>query len=565
MAYDWYKDAVFYEVSVRAFADSNGDGIGDLPGLTSKLDYLQALGIDAIWMLPIFPSPLRDDGYDVADYCDIHPDYGTLEDFGRLVEEAHRRGLRIVVELVPNHTSDQHPWFQASRDPNHPEHARYRDWYVWSDTPDRYKDARIIFIDYEPSNWTYDPLRGQYYWHRFFHHQPDLNYDNPAVQREMMKILQFWIDQGADALRIDAPPYLYEREGTNCENLPETHAYLKRLRALVDAYAPGTMLLSEANQWPQEVRAYFGDGDEMHMNFHFPLMPRIFMALAQADRTSIEWIMARTPELPPICQWGTFLRNHDELTLEMVTPEERTFMWAYYAPEPRMRLNLGIRRRLAPLLENDQDRIRCANSILLTFIGSPFIYYGDEIGMGDNIWLEDRNGVRTPMQWTAAPNAGFTAPDVPAERLYLPLIDDAVFGYRTVNVAAQEAEPDSLLNWMRRALQVRRQHPVFGRGHLILLAPEPKSVLAYVREGPQETVLVVNNLAAEEQRVTLDLGPYVGARLEDLFTGQTEPETASEAWTLTLPRYGYRWLRLVGLGPRAAESFHEEVVARCRA
>lgn len=545
MVYDWYKDAVFYEVSVRAFADSNGDGIGDLPGLTSKLDYLQALGIDAIWMLPIFPSPLRDDGYDVADYCDIHPHYGTLEDFRRLVEEAHRRGLRIVVELVPNHTSDQHPWFQASRDPNHPEHAKYRDWYVWSDTPDRYKDARIIFIDYEPSNWTYDPLRGQYYWHRFFHHQPDLNYDNPAVQREMMKILQFWIDQGADALRIDAPPYLYEREGTNCENLPETHAYLKRLRALVDAYAPGTMLLSEANQWPEDVRDYFGDGDEMHMNFHFPLMPRIFMALAQADRTSIEWIMARTPEIPSLCQWGTFLRNHDELTLEMVTPEERTFMWAYYAPEPRMRLNLGIRRRLAPLLENDQDRIRCANSILLTFIGSPFIYYGDEIGMGDNIWLEDRNGVRTPMQWNAGPNAGFTAPDVPVEQLYLPLIDDAVFGYRVVNVAAQEADPDSLLNWMRMALRVRRQHPVFGRGQLILLAPEPKSVLAYLRKDPEETVLVVNNLAAEEQRMTLDLGAYAGARLEDLFTGETEPRVASEAWSLTLPRYGYRWLRLI--------------------
>jgi len=548
----WYKDAVFYEVSVRAFADSNDDGIGDLAGITSKLGYLARLGIDAIWMLPIFPSPLRDDGYDVADYRSIHPDYGTLDDFRCLVTEAHSRGLRVVVELVPNHTSDQHPWFQASRDPSHPEHERYRDWYVWSDTDEAYSDTRIIFLDSEPSNWTYDELRGQYFWHRFFHHQPDLNFDNPEVQREMLRIVQFWIDEGADALRIDAPPYLFEREGTNCENLPETHAYLKRLRAFVDAYAPGTMLLSEANQWPEDVRDYFGDGDEMHMNFHFPLMPRIFMALAKQSRAPIEEIMARTPPLPDVCQWGTFLRCHDELTLEMVTPEERAFMWDFYAPEPRMRLNLGIRRRLAPLLENDQARIRCANSILLTFIGSPFLYYGDEIGMGDNIWLEDRNGVRTPMQWSAEPNAGFTGRDVPPERLYEPVIESETFGYTKVNVEAQAADPESLLNWTREILALRKQHPVFGHGDLTLLDPENTAVLAYVRTHADETVLVVNNLAPTAQEVILDLRASAGRNrsagrtLTDLFTGTTLEVPASGTWTLSLERYGFRWLRFNG-------------------
>jgi maltose alpha-D-glucosyltransferase / alpha-amylase len=542
----WYKDAVFYEVSVRAFADSNNDGIGDLAGITSRLDYLAELGIDAIWMLPIFPSPLRDDGYDVADYRSIHPDYGTLDDFRRLVTEAHKRGLRVVVELVPNHTSDQHAWFQASRDPSHPEHERYRDWYVWSDTDEAYSDTRIIFLDSEPSNWTYDELRGQYFWHRFFHHQPDLNFDNPEVQREMLRIIQFWIDGGADAIRIDAPPYLFEREGTTCENLPETHAYLKRLRAFVDAYAPGTMLLSEANQWPEDVRDYFGDGDEMHMNFHFPLMPRIFMALAQENRAPIDSIMARTPQLPDVCQWGTFLRNHDELTLEMVSPEERTFMWDFYAPEPRMRLNLGIRRRLAPLLDNDQARIRCANSILLTFIGSPFLYYGDEIGMGDNIWLKDRNGVRTPMQWHSGPNAGFTGSDVASDRLYEPLIEDETFGYTRVNVEAQVGDPTSLLNWMRRALDVRRQHPVFGRGDLALLDAGNPAVLAYVRAYAGETVLVVNNLASSSEKVTLDLSVYAGQTLTDLFTGTVVDAPASGAWTLSLERYGFCWLSFSG-------------------
>jgi maltose alpha-D-glucosyltransferase/alpha-amylase len=542
MTTDWYKDAIFYEVFVRAFKDSDADGIGDLAGLTEKLDYLQDLGIDAIWMLPISPSPLRDDGYDVSDYTDVHPDYGTMEDFRALVREAHRRDLRIIVELVPNHTSDQHPWFQASRDPDHPEHARYRDWYVWSDTDERYSEARIIFLDYEPSNWTYDEVRQQYYWHRFFHHQPDLNYDNPEVQRAMMRVLQFWIDEGVDGLRIDAPPYLYEREGTDCENLPETHAYLKRLRAFVEAYAPGTMLLSEANQWPEDVRDYFGDGDEMHMNFHFPLMPRIFMALARADRTSIERIMDRTPPLPDVCQWATFLRCHDELTLEMVTPEEREFMWDFYAPEPRMRLNLGIRRRLAPLLENDPARIKVAHSILLTFIGSPVLYYGDAIGMGDNIWLEDRDGVRTPMQWSDAPNAGFSS--APAEQLYAPVIDDETYGYQEVNVAAQREAPNSLFNWLRGVLRERKRHPAFGRGSLRLLAPDNLGVLAYVREHEDETLLAVNNLAETPQEVTLDLADYAPCEVTDLLTGQTYPAVSDAAYPVALERYGFHWFEL---------------------
>jgi len=541
MVQDWFKDAIFYEVFVRAYADSNGDGIGDLLGLTSKLDYLKELGVDALWLLPISPSPLRDDGYDCSNYVDVHPDYGTLEDYRTLVEEAHKRGLRIIVELIPNHSSDQHAWFQASRDPAHPEHDKYRDWYVWSDTDQRYADARIIFLDYEPSNWTYDEVRGMYYWHRFFHHQPDLNYENPEVQRAMMRVLQFWIDQGVDGIRIDAPPYLYEREGTSCENLPETHAYLKRLRAFVDAYAPGTMLLSEANQWPEDVVAYMGEGDEMHMNFHFPLMPRIFMALARADRTPIEQIMARTPDLPESCQWGTFLRCHDELTLEMVTPEERAFMWEVYAPEARMRLNLGIRRRLAPLLDNDVRRIQVANSILLTFIGSPFLYYGDEIGMGDNIWLEDRDGLRTPMQWEDGPNAGFSTAS--KESLSDPVIEDPVYGYKQVNVKAQEADPDSLLNWTRWVLSVRKQHTAFGRGRLHLLSPENRAILAYVRQDKEQSILLLHNLSATRQETTLEL-PDGGGQLADLLSGEVLVSAASTTLPVALEPYGYRWLKL---------------------
>jgi maltose alpha-D-glucosyltransferase / alpha-amylase len=495
----WYQDAVLYEVFVRAFADSNGDGIGDLPGLITKLDYLQDLGVDTIWLLPITPSPLRDDGYDVSDHFNVHPDYGTLDDFRQLVTEAHRRELRVVVELIPNHTSDQHPWFQASRDPQHPGHATYRDWYVWSDTDQKYQDARIIFIDTEASNWTFDPLRGQYYWHRFFHHQPDLNYDNPEVQKAMLRVVQFWIDQGADGIRVDAPPYLYEREGTSCENLPETHAYLKRLRAFVDAYAPGTMLLSEANQWPEDVRPYFGDGDEFQMNFHFPLMPRIFMALAKADRAPMAEILKRTPNLPDGCQWATFLRCHDELTLEMVTPAEREFMWNFYAHDPRMRLNLGIRRRLAPLLDNDQRRIRLAHSLLLTFIGSPVLYYGDEIGMGDNIWLDDRGGVRTPMQWSDQKQAGFSA----ADSLYVPVIDDTPYGYKQINVVAQQADPASLFNWLKQALRVRREHPAFGRGDFAWVDVGSQAVAAYWRRLADDRVLAIHNLSDQTQPIEL--------------------------------------------------------------
>ncbi len=546
----WYKDAVFYEVFVRAYADSNGDGIGDLAGLTGKLAYLKWLGIDAVWMLPIFPSPLRDDGYDVADYFRIHPDYGKLEDFHALVAEAHRLGLKVVVELVPNHTSDQNAWFQASRDPQHPEHARYRDWYVWSDTDDRYNEVRIIFRDYEPSNWTYDPLRGQYYWHRFFHHQPDLNYDNPEVGRAMLRVVQYWIDAGADAFRVDATPYLIERDGTSGENLPETHAYLKRLRGFVDAYAPGTMLLSEANMWPEDVRPYFGeepDQPEFHMNFHFPLMPRIFMALARADRTPILEILGRTPPLPHWGQWATFLRNHDELTLEMVTEEERQFMWNFYAPEPRMRLNLGIRRRLAPLLGNDRARLELANSLLFTLPGSPVIYYGDEIGMGENIWLEDRGGVRTPMQWQAGPGAGFSEAD--AARFYAPVIDDATYGYQHVNVEAQQADPDSLLALMRRLMALRKEHPAFGRGDLRLLEPDNKAVLAFVRSHEDETLLCVHNLSETPQTVALDvrscLPPAAGAvSVVDLLRGETLGGWEDGTGELALGRYGYRWLRI---------------------
>jgi maltose alpha-D-glucosyltransferase/alpha-amylase len=539
---DWYKDAVFYELYVRAFQDSNGDGIGDLPGVCQRLEYIRDLGVNTLWLLPITDSPWRDDGYDIRDHYRIHPDYGTLHDFHLLVEKAHQLGLRLLVELVPNHTSDQHPWFQASRDPAHPEHARYRDFYVWSETDQRYQEARIIFVDYEKSNWTYDPLRQAYYWHRFFSHQPDLNYDNPEVQRAMLRVIQFWIDQGADAIRVDAPPYLFERQGTNCENLPETHAYLKRLRAFVEAYAPGTLLLSEANQWPEDVRPYFGDGDEFHMNFHFPLMPRLYMALARADRTPIEEILSRTPDLPDACQWGTFLRNHDELTLEMVTPEERQFMWDFYAPEPRMRLNLGIRRRLAPLLGNDLRRIQVANSMLLTFIGSPFLYYGDEIGMGDNIWLHDRDGVRTPMQWDDTPNAGFST--APPEKLYAPVITAPPYGYTQINVRSQESDPASLLSWMRTALAVRASHPAFGRGRLTLLRPDQLCILAYLRQYQDETILVLNNLSAQPQLFSIEWEPFANHRLVDLFTAQEPTATPSSTRRFELEPYAFRWLKL---------------------
>jgi maltose alpha-D-glucosyltransferase / alpha-amylase len=538
---EWYKDAVFYELFVRSFYDSNGDGIGDLPGVTARLDYLKHLGINTIWLLPITDSPLRDDGYDVRDHYNVHPDYGTIEDFQELVREAHKRDLRVVVELIPNHTSDEHPWFQASRDPAHPQHEKYRDYYVWGETDQRYQDARIIFLDYEKSNWTYDPVRKSYFWHRFFHHQPDLNYDNPEVQRAMLRVIQFWVDQGADGIRVDAPPYLYEREGTSCENLPESHGYYKRLRAFIDAYAPETMLLSEANQWPEDVRPYFGDGDEFQMNFHFPLMPRIFMALAKANRSPIEAIMERTPEIPPNCQWGIFLRCHDELTLEMVSPKEREFMWDFYAPEPRMRLNMGIRRRLAPLLDNDSKKILLVNSILLTFIGSPVLYYGDEIGMGDNIWLDDRDGVRTPMQWNDGPTAGFST--APPEQLYLPVVDGEIYGSQQVNIASQKDDPNSLLNRISTLLQIRSQHAVFGRGELTLLKPSNPSVLAYTREDESETIVLLHNLSSEPQEVNRSELLKKGQTYLSLL-GQNASETFSHEPVIHLSGYEFIWLKL---------------------
>ena len=528
----WYKDAVFYELYVRAFKDSNGDGWGDLKGITQKLNHLEHLGVDAIWLLPISPSPLRDDGYDVSDYCEIHPKYGTLDDFRALIEASHQRSLKVLVELVPNHTSDQHPWFQASHDPHHPEHKKYKNYYVWSKTDQRYGEARIIFLDKETSNWTYDPLREAYFWHRFFSHQPDLNYDNPQVQRAMLRVIQFWIDQGVDGIRVDAPPYLFEREGTNCENLSETHAFLKRLRAFVDAYAPGTMLLSEANQWPEDVIHYFGDGDEMHMNFHFPLMPRLFMALAKADRSPIVEVLVRTPKLPENCQWGTFLRCHDELTLEMVTPAEREWMWDFYAPEPRMRLNLGIRRRLAPLLGNDVHKIMLMNSLLFTLGGSPFIYYGDEIGMGDNIWLDDRSGVRTPMQWDNSQNSGFS--EGPADMLYSPLITDEQFRYKTVNVASQMDDEGSLFNQIRHMIAVRKQHRAFGRGSFSWIDGMDGCLAVYQRGLADKHFLVINNLSDHSLETVIPGHAHTYQNILDGIIYQSA--------TLRLDPYQYLWL-----------------------
>jgi maltose alpha-D-glucosyltransferase / alpha-amylase len=496
----WYKDAIFYEVHVRAFCDGDGDGRGDLKGVISKLDYLKDLGVDCLWLLPIYPSPLRDDGYDISDYYSIAHEFGTVADLRRLLDEAHARRLHVIMDLVLNHTSDQHPWFQAARtDRNSP----YRDYYVWSDTDQKYSGARIIFLDTEKSNWTWDEAAGQYYWHRFYSCQPDLNYDNPAVRAEMINVMRFWLELGIDGFRADAVPYLFEREGTNCENLPETHAYLKEIRRVLEKEYPGRILLAEANQWPEDTRAYFGNGDEFNMGFHFPVMPRIYMALRKADRTPLVWILGRTPSIPPNCQWCTFLRNHDELTLEMVTEEERQWMWQEYAPEPRMRLNLGIRRRLAPLLDNDRRKIELANSLLFTLPGSSILYYGDEIGMGDNIWLDDRNGVRTPMQWSGAQNAGFSS--AAPEKLYLPVIDDPVYGPARVNVTAELALPDSLLNTLRRRITTRKYHPAFGRGSFDWVECDNLAIAAYLREYGEDRLLVVNNLSGKKQPVTLKL------------------------------------------------------------
>jgi maltose alpha-D-glucosyltransferase/alpha-amylase len=539
----WYKRAVFYEVLVRGFYDSNADGTGDLKGLTAKLDYLSWLGVDCIWLLPIYQSPLRDGGYDISDFMTVLPEFGDLGDFVELVDEAHRRGMRVIADLIMNHTSDQHPWFQASRsDPSGP----YGDFYVWSDTKHRYEDARIIFVDTETSNWTWDEARGQYFWHRFFSHQPDLNYDNPAVQDAMLEVLRFWLDLGIDGFRLDAVPYLYERDGTNCENLKETHDYLKRVRAEVDRLYPDRVLLAEANQWPADVVEYFGDfdsgGDECHMAFHFPLMPRIFMAVRREQRYPISEILAQTPPIPANAQWGIFLRNHDELTLEMVTDEERDYMYGEYAKDPRMKANIGIRRRLAPLLENSRDQMELFTALLLSLPGSPVVYYGDEIGMGDNIWLGDRDGVRTPMQWTPDRNAGFSTAD-PA-RLYLPIIMDAVYGYQALNVEAQLRSTTSLLHWTRNLIRVRKRHPTFGLGTYSELGASNPSVLAFVREFGDDRVICVNNLSRFPQPVELDLRRFEGKVPIELTGGVHFPRIGELPYLLSLPGHGFFWFML---------------------
>ena len=536
----WFKDAVIYQAHVRAFFDSTGDGVGDFPGLTGKLPYLEDLGINTLWLLPFYPSPLRDDGYDIADYEAIHPSYGTQQDFDRLIAEAHRRGIRVITELVINHTSDQHPWFQAAR--RAPAGSSERDFYVWSETNRKYEGVRIIFTDTETSNWSWDDTAKAYYWHRFFHHQPDLNFDNPAVLEAVSSVMRFWLDRGVDGLRLDAVPYLIEREGTICENLEETHQVLKQLRRSLDARYPDRMLLAEANQWPADVRPYFGDGDECHMAFHFPLMPRMFMALRQEDRHPIVEILRQTPDIPDNCQWAMFLRNHDELTLEMVTAEERDYMYQAYAADPQMRINVGIRRRLAPLLENSRRRIELLNGLLLSMPGTPVIYYGDELGMGDNIYLGDRNGVRTPMQWTGDRNGGFSRAD-PA-RLYAPAVMDAVYGYQAINVEAQERAPFSLLNWMKRMIALRRQFKVFGRGSIEFLPADNRKVLAYVRAYEQDLILCVANLARTVQPIELDLSRYKGMTPIEML-GLTEfPPIGDQRYFLTLPGYTFYWFRL---------------------
>ncbi len=540
---DWFKRAVFYEVLVRSFADDDGDGAGDLRGLLGKLDYLAWLGIDCIWLPPIFPSPLRDGGYDVANFTEVMPELGTLGDFVEFVEAAHARGLKIIIDFVVNHTSDQHPWFQASRDePDGP----YGDFYVWSDSDDGYSDARIIFVDTETSNWSFDPVRKQYYWHRFFHHQPDLNYSNPVVQDVMLEALRFWLDLGIDGFRCDAVPYLFEEEGTDCENLPETHQFLKRIRAEIDRLYPDTVLLAEANQWPEDVVDYLGDaaegGDEFHMAFHFPLMPRLFMAVRRESRFPVTEILERTPDIPSGCQWGIFLRNHDELTLEMVTDEERDYMWAEYARDPRMKANIGIRRRLAPLLDNDPAQIRLFTSLLLSLPGSPVLYYGDEIGMGDNIWLTDRDGVRTPMQWTPDRNAGFSTCD--PQRLYAPVVADAVYGYQVTNVEAQLRTTASLLNWTRRMIHVRKEHEAFGLGAFTDLGGTNPAVLSYARTHGSDVVICVNNLSRFPQPVELDLRRYEGLRPVELTGGVEFPPIGELPYLLTLGPHSFYWLRL---------------------
>ncbi|HVJ31697.1 MAG TPA: maltose alpha-D-glucosyltransferase [Terriglobia bacterium] len=536
----WYKDAIIYQVHVKSFYDANDDGIGDFAGLTMKLDYLVELGVDSIWLLPFYPSPRRDDGYDISNYRDVHPDYGSLTELRRFISAAHRHGLKVITELVINHTSDQHPWFQRARRAK--PGSVYRNYYVWSDSDDVYAGTRIIFVDTEKSNWTWDHDAGSYFWHRFYSHQPDLNFDNPRVIKEVLSVMRFWLDMGIDGLRLDAVPYLVEREGTNNENLPETHAVLKLIRRELDAKYHSKMLLAEANQWPEDAAQYFGDGDECHMAFHFPLMPRIYMAIAQEDRFPISDILRQTPHLPENCQWAVFLRNHDELTLEMVTDRERDYLWETYATDPRARLNLGIRRRLAPLVEHDRRRIELMNSLLLSMPGTPVIYYGDEIGMGDNIHLGDRDGVRTPMQWSPDRNGGFSKAD-PA-KLVLPAIMDPLYGFQALNVEAQKSDPHSLLNWMRRMLLVRRQETVFGRGEFRLLSPGNRKILAYLRCNADTMILCVGNLSRTAQAVELDLAEMAGRVPVDLVGAASFPPIGQLPYLLTLPPYGFYWFRL---------------------
>jgi maltose alpha-D-glucosyltransferase / alpha-amylase len=540
----WYKDAVIYELHVRTFQDSNGDGIGDFPGLISRLDYLQDLGVTCLWLLPFFPSPLRDDGYDIADYISVNPSYGTIDDFKRFLAAAHQRNMQVLIELVINHTSDQHPWFKAARlaPPGSPE----RNFYVWSQTDQIYKDAPIIFSDTEKSNWTWDDTAQAFYWHRFFHHQPDLNFDNPVVLEEVLKTMRFWLDLGVDAFRLDAVPYLVERDDTACESLPETHQIIRTIRAAIDADYANRFILAEANQWPIDVRPYFGNGDECNMAFHFPLMPRIYMALRQEDRLPITDIIAQTPPIPDNCQWGIFLRNHDELTLEMVTSDERDYMYFAYSADPQMRVNSGIRRRLAPLLDNNRRRIELLNSLLLSFPGTPILYYGDEIGMGDNIYLGDRNSVRTPMQWNSDRNAGFSTA-VPA-RLSFPVIMDPIWGYQAINVEGQLSDQSSLLYWTRNMIALRKLFHVFGRGTMDFLSPENRKVLAYIRHydpmygGGQETVLCVANLSRFAQPVSLDLSAFAGMQPVEMLGYVPFPQITDQPYPLTLAPYSFFWL-----------------------
>jgi maltose alpha-D-glucosyltransferase/alpha-amylase len=536
----WYKDAIIYKVPVKSFYDANGDGVGDFSGLCEKLDYLSDLGVTCLWLLPFFPSPLRDDGYDIADYVGVHRSYGSLDDFKRFLKAARERHLQVVIELVLNHTSDQHPWFQRARSapPGSPE----RDYYVWSDSDQTYRDARVIFVDAERSNWTWDPVGGAYYWHRFFHHQPDLNFDNPTVLRELLAVLDFWLDVGVDGFCLDAVPYLVERDGTRCENLPETHAIIEAIRRHLEAKAPWCMLLAEANQMPADVREYFGDGDQCHMAYHFPGMPRIFMALHIEDRQPIVDAVAQTPSIPECCQWALFLRNHDELTLEMLTDDERDYMYLAYSLAPQARLNLGIRRRLAPLVGNSRRRIELLIALLFSFPGTPILYYGDEIGMGDNLYLGDRNGVRTPMQWTSDRNAGFSRAD--PERLYSPVIMDPLYGYQAVNVEAQDSDSASLLHWVRNMIRLRKMFKVFGRGTIELLEPANRKVLAYVRRYRDDVILSVANLSRTVQPAGIDLSTFAGFVPVEML-GYTEfPMIGAAPYFLTLGPYGFYWFEL---------------------